>query len=102
MLGQPRAPRPALGYAGKKYTSSRQKEDCMASPVAAPYRSKSRIDRQLTPIEPCVPAFLELCRSYGPDKECIVWDERRYTYHEIDRLSAILARRLLEAGAGKG
>ena len=58
--------------------------------------------RSLEPIEFRVPALLELCRSYGPDKECMVFDDRRLTYHEADRLSSRLARRLLESGVAKG
>jgi len=67
-----------------------------------PYRSGSRIDQAVAPIEMRIPSFLELCRSYGPNKECLVHDDRRLTYQEVDRQSSLLARQLLSAGVGKG
>lgn len=71
-----------------------------APPLPSPQpRGKTR---HLDPIEFRVPALLALCRSYGPDKECMVFDDRRLTYHEADRQSSRLARHLLESGIAKG
>jgi len=51
---------------------------------------------------PTTPAFVrDLAERFG-DREMIVFDDRRLSYREADRLSARLARALLAEGVGKG
>jgi acyl-coenzyme A synthetase/AMP-(fatty) acid ligase len=62
-------------------------------------------------LEPCLPALLAHCRTHYRDRELMVWQEQlpdralrlhRMSYGEMDTESAVLARRLLRAGIGKG
>ena len=53
-------------------------------------------------IEPRIPAMLAWCREQYADRELLVMDDRRVTYGEVEAQSALLARRQLAAGVGKG
>jgi len=51
---------------------------------------------------PTIPAFLRSCAERFSGREAIVLEERRETYHSLERGSAGLALGLLAAGVGKG
>jgi len=53
-------------------------------------------------IEPRIPSLLAHCKAHWPEKEVLVFDERRFTYGEMEAKSALLARQLLAFGIGKG
>lgn len=53
-------------------------------------------------VEPCVPALLEYCARTYANHELCVFDDERLTYGQAHERSALLARQLLAAGAGKG
>lgn len=59
----------------------------------------------LTDHDPLDPAFNlamvhETVESAVPDRDCIIWGERRLTYHDIGSASRRLANVLLESGLG--
>lgn len=56
----------------------------------------------LPDIEPRIPALLELFATDYAQREVLVLDERRFSYGELERKSALLARQLLDAGITKG
>ena len=52
--------------------------------------------------EPTVPALLHHSVERWPDHELVVTETERLTYRDAEQASAILAKRLLAAGVGKG
>jgi acyl-CoA synthetase (AMP-forming)/AMP-acid ligase II len=52
--------------------------------------------------DPTVPALLRHSVARWPDHDLVVTETERLTYRDADRASAALAKRLLDAGIGKG
>lgn len=49
-----------------------------------------------------IPALLAHAHEHFADNECVVFDDERITYRELEERSGILARQLLDAGIAKG
>ena len=49
-----------------------------------------------------IPALLAYASKHFADHDCVVFDDERMTYRELDERSSSLARQLLDAGIAKG
>jgi acyl-CoA synthetase (AMP-forming)/AMP-acid ligase II len=106
--------KPTLSDAGV-YDNSDLTRRAFAAPARCEFRGNEPMieprDRDWGPnvdwtrvpnIEPRVPALLAHFKAHWAAREVLVFDERSLTYGELENKSALLARRLLAAGIGKG